>query len=152
MHYALSIVRGLCVVHCALWILSCSVPTLESQQCNDASLAAKQFYSFHLGNDMAPSPEQLEARKRFLTPALYSSLNSSTSGTHDYFTNSDQYPKTFKIGKCEPAAGDHANVQVQVYWQEEHGSTKDTTQRSLNVEMVKQNDTWLVNSVTESGK
>src|SRR4051794_2438581 len=93
------IVLGLCIVHCAFCI-SCKLPTLESQQCNDASLAAKQFYSFHLGNDMTPSQEQLDASKRFLTADLYTSLSTAAGTKHDYFTNSDEYPKTFKIGKC----------------------------------------------------
>ena len=145
------IVLGLCIVHCALCITSCSLPTLESQQCNDASLAVKQFYSFHFGNDMTPTVDNLKASERFLTPQLFSSLATASGDKTDYFTRSDVYPKTFKIGRCESPDAEHANVQVQVYWLQEHGSTKDTTQRSLQVSTVKTGNDWLINDVAESG-
>src|SRR5438552_3012425 len=109
---------SLWILHCALCIAGCKIPSLESPQCNEASLAVRQFYSFHLGNDMTPSPDNLKARQRFLTTDLYNSLAGSQSGTRDYFTNSDDYPKTFKIGTCNAPDADHANVQVQIYWQE----------------------------------
>ena len=130
-------------------LTACRVPTLESQQCRDASLAVKEFYSFHFGNDMAPTAENLNARHRFLTDQLYGSVSAASDGKTDYFTKSAEYPKTFKIGKCEAPDAEHANVQVQEYWLQEHGSTKDTIQRSLEVSTVKTGDNWLINSVAE---
>lgn len=141
----------LCFVSCSICLGSCSLPTLESQQCNDASLAVKQFYSFHFGNDMTPTADNLKASERFLTTKLFSDLSTAPAGKTDYFTMSDEYPKTFKIGRCESPDAEHANVQVQVYWLQEHGSTKDTTQRSLKVSTVKTGNDWLINDVVESG-
>jgi len=139
--------RGIILI--SICAAGCSMPSLESQPCNEASLAAKQFYSFHFGNDMSPSQENYQARQRFMTPELFSSLAATAKTTHDYFTNSETPPKTFKIGACSAPDPDHASVQVQIYWLEEHGSTKDTTQRSLDVEMVKQGGNWLINNVNE---
>ncbi|HEV7698932.1 MAG TPA: hypothetical protein VGO43_01750 [Pyrinomonadaceae bacterium] len=125
------------------------MPSLEPQQCSEARLAAKQFYSFHFGNDMTPSAENLKARERFLTSELYGSL-ANPNGKTDYFTKADEYPKTFKMGTCESAGPDRATLQVQVYWQEERGSRKETTQREVLVDVVKKNDRWLINNVAEA--
>ena len=144
------ILLGLCIVLCALCIASCKLPTLESEQCRDASLAVKEFYSFHFGNDMAPTAENLNARHRFLTDQLFSTVSAASDGKTDYFTKSAEYPKTFKIGKCEAPDAEHTNVQVQEYWLQEHGSTKDTIQRSLEVSTVKTGGNWLIGSVSDA--
>jgi hypothetical protein len=141
---------SLCVLHCALCIAGCSLPSLEASQCAEARLAAKQFYSFHFGNDMTPGGENLKARERFLTSELYNSLSGSTDGKIDYFTKSESYPRTFKIGKCESTDAEHATLQVQVYWQEERGSLKETTQRELSVDTVKTGDRWLIDNVADA--
>src|SRR5436190_6928056 len=88
----------LCILHCALCISSCSVPNLEKPQCTAARDAVKRFYSFHFGNDMHPSPENLKARESFLTSELISSLSTSTETVRDYFTATEDYPKAFRIG------------------------------------------------------
>ena len=143
-----NILLGLCIVHCALCIAACSIPVLEAPQCTDASLAVKQLYSYHFGNDMTPSAENLKARQKYLTGDLYESLAAKQSGKMDYFTKSDEYPKTFKIGKCDLKDPDHVDLQVQLYWVQERGSKIDTTQREVQVDAVKQGDHWLIDSVS----
>lgn len=148
-----NLVVALCIVSCALSVASCSIPNLESPQCTDATLAVKQFYSFHFGNDMAPSPENLKAREKYLTTDLYKSLSAGSDGKTDYFTKSDAYPKTFKMATCNSGDPQHATVEVQTYWQEERGSTKNTTQREVTVATVKTNDgRWLIDNVAEGPK
>src|SRR6266404_3546674 len=88
-----------CILHFALCISSCSIPSLESPQCAEARDTVKQFYSFHFANDMHPSPENLKFRERFLTPEFYKTLVATESTKTDVFTASDDPPKTFKIGK-----------------------------------------------------
>lgn len=122
---------------------SCSIPSLEKPECAQARDAVKQFYSFHFGNDMHPTAENLKARERFLTNDLFQTLSKS-AGSTDYFTASDEPPKTFKIGKCEAPQPDKANVQVQVYWRDD----AKTVQKEVNVEAVKTGDTWLINKVS----
>ena len=92
---------------------------------------------------MHPTAENLKARERYLTSDLYKALSAS-AGSKDYFTASDEFPKTFKMGKCELPQTDRANVQVQIYWRDD---TK-TVQKEVNVEAVNQKDTWLINKVT----
>jgi hypothetical protein len=146
----LSIAAALCIVCCALCIASCKLPSLESPQCNEASLAVRQFYSFHLGNDMTPTEQNLIARERYLMTDFYHRLLSVKHEKTDPFTYSDEYPKTFKIGACVANDADHALVQVQIYWQQEHGSTKDTTQEDLKVDATRVADgKWLIANVAK---
>ena len=127
----------------------CSIPNLEKPECTEARDAVKQFYSFHFGNDMHPSAENLKLRERYLTPEFMKILMVDVTGlpatTKDYFTASEEPPKTFKIGKCELPQPDKANVQVQLYWRDD---TK-TVQKEVHVEAVKTNDVWLINKVAD---
>jgi hypothetical protein len=141
----------LCIVHCALCIgcalctSSCRIPNMTSPQCIEARDAVKEFYSFHFGNDMRPTPENLRLRERFLTPELATSLkNAPPASTVDYFTETDQAPKTFKIGKCESPDPTHATLQVQLYWRDDI----ETVQKEVHAEAIKSGDTWLINKVT----
>ena len=132
-----------CLLPFYFCLSSCSIPSLEKPECTQARDAVKQFYSFHFGNDMHPTAENLKARERFLTSDLYKTLSVS-AGSTDYFTASEEFPKTFKIGKCELPQSDKANVQVQIYWRND---TK-TVQKEVNVEAVNQKDAWLINKVS----
>ncbi len=127
----------------AVCISACSIPTLESAQCSAAREGVRKFYSFHLGNDMQPSAENIELRKRFLTTDLYDSLRNGPFGEIDPFTNSQQPPRTFKIGKCVEMSDNTSKVQVQLYWKDDAA----TTQKELHVEAVKEGDAWLINKL-----
>ncbi|MDM7923748.1 MAG: hypothetical protein QUS14_15730, partial [Pyrinomonadaceae bacterium] len=83
---------------------SCSIPNLSSPECVEAQPVLREFYSFHFGNDMAFSPENLKLRERFLTPRLRDEL-ATRQGTADPFTvNSDDVPRAFRLAEC--TAGD----------------------------------------------
>lgn len=127
-----------------LFAAGCSVPNLESPECAAARDGVKQFYSFHFGNDMTPSSENLKARERFLSPELYRSLSGRTDERTDYFTASDAPPKTFKIAQCTEEGVGKADVHVQIYWRDD----PKVTQREVHVEAVKVDDKWLVNKVS----
>ena len=133
----------LIVIAITFVMTGCSLPSLEKPECMQARDAVKQFYSFHFGNDMHPTAENLKARERYLTSELFGTLSVS-AWSRDYFTASDEFPKTFKIGKCEAPQPDKANVQVQLYWRDD---TK-TVQKEVNVEAVNRNDAWLINKVS----
>lgn len=137
-------VRLFCILHFALCINSCSIPSLEKPECTQARDAVKQLYSFHFGNEKQLAEENLKAQKRFLTSELFDTLSVYVERSQDYFTKSDEFPKTFKIGKCVVTAADKTNVQVQLYWRDD---TK-TLQKEVNVEAVRQNDAWLVNKIS----
>jgi hypothetical protein len=133
-----------CLLISACGQLACSIPSLETPECSAARDGVKQFYSFHFGNDMHPSSENLKARERFLTPDLVKTLSASGETKIDYFTGAEDPPKTFKIGKCENSQPDKANVQVQIYWRDD----ARTVQKEVHVEAVKTGDAWLINKVS----
>ena len=135
--------RLICLLLTAYCLQACSLPSLEKPECTQARDAVKQLYSFHFGNDMHPTVENLKARERFLTVDLYKTLSVSAA-SEDYFTKSGEPPKTFKIGKCEAPQADKANVQVQVYWRDD----AKTVQKEVNVEAVKTGDAWLINKIS----
>jgi hypothetical protein len=120
------------------------MPNLEGAECSEARDAVKQFYSFHFGNDMRPTVQTLKLRERFLTPELIRQLENMPETSRDYFTATDQAPKTFKIGKCVVKDPTHAEFQVQLYWRDDI----ETVQKDVQAEAVKADDTWLIDKVT----
>jgi len=132
-----------CLLLAAFCSLSCSLPVLESPECTDSREAVRKFYSFHYANDIAPTPENLKAREKYLTPQLYQKLLSESLGK-DYFTLSDTPPKAFRVAACTPIDPAKTELGVHLFWKDD---TK-TTQNEIEVEAVKQGDGWLVNKVT----
>jgi hypothetical protein len=131
-----------CSLYFAFAVSGCSVPSLESPECTEARTVVKQFYSFHFGNDMRPSPENRKLRERFVTPEFYASL--PESGTTDVFTSSAEPPTTFKVGECKTARPGAADFQIQIYWRTDAW----TVQKELHVEAVKRDVGWLINNVS----
>lgn len=131
-----------------LIVVSCHIPVLESAQCMEARRDLKRFYSFHFANDMAPTSENLATRRVYLTEELYEELT-KTGVTIDYFTQSPDYPRTFKIGKCDhfPDAG-NLTMQVQLYWRDD----ETAVQREVNVDVYQRDNihglpAWLLGKV-----
>lgn len=123
--------------------VACSMPNLEKPECAASGLAVKEFYSYHFGNEMQPTKENLQKRERFLTANLRQQLEAQTSERKDYFTQTEDYPKAFRIGKCEVAAPDKTVYQIVFFWKDDQRSE----QRDVNVEMQRENDKWLVNRI-----
>lgn len=122
---------------------ACSIPNLQPQECIEARQIVKEFYSYHFGNDMKFTPENLKQREKFLTPELFNNLGSAASNS-DPFTLTDDYPKAFRVGGCtvvEP--GKKVNFEILLFWK----SDKRSEQREINSEVVKQNDNWLINKI-----
>jgi hypothetical protein len=123
---------------------ACSVPNLEKPECTAARQAVKEFYSFHFGGEMKPSRENLRKREKFLTDELNRVLAApETETTTDYFTQTDDYPKAFRIGECAAVDENRTVFQVVLFWKDDARSK----QREVRVETVKQNGKWLINSV-----
>jgi len=123
---------------------SCSIPSLEKPQCTEARDAVKRFYSFHFGNDMHPSPENLKAREQFLTSELIKVLSASSETSRDYFTATENYPKAFRVGSCSSDSNDKVTLQVLLLWRDDTKSE----QKEVHVETVKTGDAWLINKVS----
>lgn len=121
--------------------IACSVPNLEKPECAAARQTVKEFYSLHFGNDMQPSEEYLKKRERFLTADWKFFVSKNLRLKHDYFTLTEDYPKAFRVGECEAIAPDKTVFQVVFFWKDD---TRDE-QRETRVEMIKENDQWLIN-------
>lgn len=132
----------------ALLASACGVPNLDPPDCTQARDRVREFYSFHFGNDMSPTLENVRLRERFLTQDHAARLVVDASGLPptkvDYFTFSEEFPKTFRIGECrviEP--GRIVDFEVLLFW-------KDDT-RSEQKEIVAitkyENDAWRIDAV-----
>ncbi len=124
--------------------LCCSIPNLESAECSESRDAVKQFYSFHFGNDMTPSPESLKIREQFLTAEFFNSLSRMTKVASDPFTNTGKLPKSFRVGTCKIEGPEKTAMQVVLLWRDDTGSE----QKEIAVDMVKRGDKWLVDGVS----
>lgn len=133
-----------CILHSAFFISACSVPNLEKPQCTAARDTVKRFYSYHFGNDMHPSPDNLKARQDFLSSELIGSLSGANETARDYFTATDNYPKAFRVGECKSDADDRAALQILLLWRDDTKSE----QKEVHVETIKVGDKWLINKVS----
>lgn len=137
-----------CLLSLVFFVQSCSVPNLENPVCRDSGQAVKQFYSFHFGSDMKPSGENLQLREKFLTDELKRKLSSEQSGAKDYFTATEDYPKAFRVGSCTIENENKIIFQVVFFWRDD---TRNE-QREIKVEIIKQNDEWLINNIPDEPK
>lgn len=134
----------LCILSCALFISSCSIPSLEKAECTAGRDIVKRFYSFHFGNEMRPSPENLKAREQFLTDDLFKVLSGSGEAKKDYFTATEDYPKAFRVGECTVDSADRATLQVVLLWRDDSRSE----QKEVRVETVQTGGKWLIDKVS----
>lgn len=137
------VMATVCLLLTAFCQLNCSLPNLEAPECTEARNVVREFYSFHFGNDMKFSKENLELRKRFLTAALFERLNGTTQAS-DPFTNTSDLPKAFRVGECQVVEpGKRAEFTVLLFWKDNERSE----QRSVHAVVVKENDKWLIDDV-----
>jgi hypothetical protein len=136
-----------CLPSFVFCLLSCSVPNLEAPECTQARGSVREFYSYHFGGDMKFTPENLQAREKYLTPDLARLLQKFLTDS-DPFTLSapDDVPKAFRIGGCKVVAPDKTELQVLLFWKTDERSE----QREINVEAVKQNDKWLISNISSN--
>ena len=131
-----------CILHFTFCI-SCSVPNLEKPECTEARSAIREFYSFHIGNDIKPSAKNLKLREKFLSRELFEMRSASNETAKDYFTGTDDYPKAFRVGSCEVVSPDKTVLGVLLFWRDDTRSE----QREIKVEAVKENEKWLIDKV-----
>jgi hypothetical protein len=139
-------ITSLCV-SVPLWLVllltGCGVPNLEPPACTESRTAVREFYSFHFGNDMKFSPENLKLRQRFITPELSQRLASTKDGVDPFTTGTDELPKAFRVGECEEISSGQTEFQVLLFWRDDTRSE----QREIKVAAAKQNEKWLVDNI-----
>jgi hypothetical protein len=127
----------------ALLLGSCSIPNLEPTSCAESRGVVREFYSFHVGNDMSFSAENLKLRERFLTPELVKKLETEKEGIDPFTTGNSDFPKAFRVGECKELSPERTGFQLLLFWRDD----TRTEQREINVEAVKSNDKWLIDKV-----
>jgi hypothetical protein len=125
---------------------ACSIPNLESNECIEARTRVKEFYSFHFGNEMKPSAENLKRREKFLSKQLMQTLPASNETAKDYFTATEDYPKAFRVGECKTIAPDRTVFGILLFWKDDVRSD----QRKIEVEAVKESGNWLIDKVSDA--
>lgn len=138
----MAIVSAFCTA--AFFMVSCSIPNLDTPECIEARPFIREFYSFHFGNEMTTTLKNIEARKRFLTPKLFETLTAAPTDADYFTTGTTEIPRAFKPGKCETGPNGSAIFEVLLFWKDESGSD----QKMIRVETVKQQDKWLVEQVS----
>ena len=128
----------------AFSVAGCSLPSLEKPQCKAARDTVKRFYSLHFADDMRPSAQNVKTSQPFLTPVLFQSLSTSNETAKDYFTQTDDYPKAFRVGSCSSDSDTKAVLQVVLLWRDDNR----TEQKEVHVETVKVGGQWLINNVS----
>jgi len=133
-----------CLLSSVFCFLSCgSVPNLEPPECTAARGVVKEFYSYHFGNEMKFSPENLQKREKFLTPEYYKSLQNLPTQNDVFTTNSTDFAKAFRVGKCEVVEPAKTKFEVLLFWKDD----QRTEQKAITAEVVKQGDKWLINKI-----
>jgi hypothetical protein len=133
-----------CIFNFAFLIASCgSLPTLEAPECEASRGVVKEFYSYHFGNEMKFSQENLKQREKFLTPEFFKSLQTLQTENDVFTTNGTDLPKAFRVGGCKVIEPAKTNVEVLLFWKDDTRSE----QKAINVEVVREGDKWLVNKI-----
>lgn len=127
-----------------LFAAGCSIPNLEPPACTDSRTSVREFYSFHFGNDMKFSSENLKLRERFLTPDLSKSMDSMQEEVDPFTTGNSDFPKAFRVGECNEISPGRTEFQVLLFWRDDTRSE----QRVIKVTAAKQNEKWLVDTIS----
>jgi hypothetical protein len=93
------------------------------------------------------TPENLQAREKFLTPDLNNFLRKFLTESDPFtLTPSDDPPKAFRVGACETKASNKTELQVLIFWKDDVRSE----QREIKVEAAKESDKWLISNISNN--
>lgn len=128
---------------CNVFLCACSIPNLEPVECSQAREAVKDFYSYHFAENMAFSEEKLKSKRKYLTERFAKELENVRTDADVFTTGNTDFPKAFRIGKCELINNEKASVEVLLFWKDENRSE----QRAIKVLTVKKDNSWLIDEI-----
>jgi hypothetical protein len=132
-----------CFLSFTFLLSACSIPNLEQPECTESRLAVKEFYSFHFGNEMKFTADNLSKREKFLTADFFKSLQQAAVEDDVFTTNSLDFPKAFRLGACNVVEPIKTDFEIILFWKDEIR----TEQKIIHVEALKQKDKWLLNKI-----
>jgi hypothetical protein len=129
---------------------------LSNKTSADAAATVKAFYTFHFKNKFDYSAQGLKRRQRWLDATLYQLLLAEDKKARakkdeapdldgDPFTNSQEYPTSFRIGDTRQEY-EKAFVEVVFLW-EDKGKVVD--ERSIEVELSKAKNLWKISNIID---
>ena len=144
----LAVRRRIFITFCLLLTAYCSfscgsMPNLEAPECTEARGTVKEFYSYHFGNEMRFSQENLRQREKYLTPEYLKSLEGVQTENDVFTTNNTDFPKAFRVGKCEVVDPAKTNIEILLFWK----TDTRTEQKAIKTEVVREGDKWLINRI-----
>ncbi len=147
--FGVRVFKLFCLLPFAFCLFSCgSVPNLDPPECAAAGQTIKEFYSIHFGGDLRFSRENLKLLEKFLTPEYDKNLQTVETDGDLFTTGNTDFPKAFRIGKCEVVSPEKIRNEILLFWRDNARSE----QKSIYVEVVKQNGQWLINQVEPLNK
>lgn len=124
-------------------LAGCSIPNFDTSECRESRTPVKEFYSYHFGNDMAFSPDNLTQREKFLSTGFVERLRIENPEI-DPFTKESEEPKAFRVGECKTLEpGKRAIFQIVLFWRDD----EQNREKIINAEAVKQGEEWRVDRV-----
>jgi len=131
------------LISAAALISGCSVPNLEPEACTEARGQLKKLYSLHFGNLGEKSEKYQEQRDGFISQRLKGEIDDREG--FDYLTQTSDFPKAFRIGKCSETGQEQLSFGVLLFWKD----TQRDEQREIDAQMSKENGRWVVERVKQ---
>jgi hypothetical protein len=144
-------------------ILSLSIFCFSKEPINKntgAAATVRAFYAFHFKHDFDYTEQGLKRRRRWLDAELYKLLISESKKSQksteqneapdlngDPFTNSQEYPTGYRIGKSEQAAKE-ATVEVILVWKEKN---KVIDEKRIRVQLARSAEGWKITNIIAEG-
>ncbi|HUF03812.1 MAG TPA: hypothetical protein VMM38_06510 [Aridibacter sp.] len=127
-----------------LLFAACSVPNLESDSCVEARGELKKLYSLHFDRGREADDSYRKERNRYLTEVLAQRIDDS--GEVDYLTQTGDFPKAFRIGKCTETGKDTLSLGVLLFWKD----AERDEQREIEASMARTADGWALEKVEKA--
>jgi hypothetical protein len=133
-----------------------SLSNPQASKALGASEAARAFYQYHFSHGQCYVGACLNRRRKWLTAELYNLLKYEQQRElppdivpyieGDPFTNSQESPHSFRIGKSE-RHGNGVKVKVFVYWLEKR---RVVEQREYSFVMIRESGSWKIADIIDN--
>lgn len=132
------------LISATAFVSACSVPNLEPEACTEARGELKKLYSLHFGSATEKDERYQKERDGFISQRLKSEIDDREG--FDYLTQTSDFPKAFRIGKCSETGQEQLSFGILLFWKD----AQRDEQREIDAQMSRENGQWVVERVQES--